>query len=163
MKLGIVTSLAVAGAAAAMALAPSGAATTPKIVAFTGTYSGTAVVQVTDSVAAITANGKGTGTLLGAGSIAGNGKGDSSQQPCVPFSGPGTITGIKGTKLVFTVANGAQGCGDEQGQVFSISGKAIVSKGAGTLLKAHGTLKFTGVYDKGAGTFSVKFKGSLTV
>ena len=152
------------GAAAALVvaiLAPAGSTATVKQVAFTGSYSGTANVQVNGSVANISVNGTGTGTALGAGSISGNGTGDSTQQPCVPFAGPGTMTG-PGGKLIFTVPQGAQGCGDEAGQVFAVVGKANVTNGTGKLKKAHGILKFTGTYDRGAGTFSVKFKGILS-
>ena len=151
------------GAAAALIvaiLAPAGSTATVKKVAFTGNYSGTANVQVNGSVANISANGTGSGTTLGAGSIAGTGTGDSTAQPCVPFTGPGTMSG-PGGKLIFTVPQGAQGCGDEAGQVFAVVGKANVTNGTGKLKKAHGILKFTGTYDRGAGTFSVKFTGTL--
>ena len=148
--------------AVALAVAGAGNAVIPKkTVAFTGTYTGSATVQVNDQVADISANGKGTGTLIGSSSISGKGTGDASQQPCAPFTGPGTIVG-PGGKIAFTVVSGSQGCGDEQGQVFSLSGKANVTSATGKLAKAKGTLKFTGVYDRGAGTFSVKFKGTLT-
>lgn len=151
-------------ALAALVLAPSGgAATTVKKIAFTATYSGTAVVQVTDQVGAITANGNGKGTLIGSGTIAGKGTADTSVQPCAPFTGPGTMIGTAGTKLVFTVVSGSQGCGDDQGQVFSVSGKANVTTGTGKLKKAKGILKFAGTYDRGAGTFAVKFTGTLAV
>jgi len=133
----------------------------PKPVAFTASYSGQANVQNTDSVANISVSGNGTGTLLGAGTISGTGTGDSSQQPCVPFSGPGSMSG-PGGKVSFTVLSGAQGCGDEAGQVFSVVGHATVTKGSGKLANAKGTLRFTGVYDRGAGTFSVKFTGTLS-
>jgi hypothetical protein len=136
-----------------------------KKVAFLATYSGTAVVKVTDNVADIAANGAGKGTVIGAGKVTGIGKGDTSAQPCVPFTGPGTMTGsgkTAKTKLTFKVLDSSSGCGDEAGQVFSISGKALVVKGTGALAKAKGTLKFTGVYDRNAGTFNVKFKGTLT-
>jgi len=73
------------------------------------------------------------------------------------------MSGTAGSKLSFTVVPGSQGCGDEQGQVFSVVGKANVTKGTGKLAKAHGLLKFTGVYDRGAGTFTVKFKGTLSM
>jgi hypothetical protein len=142
-------------------LAPTGAAAKVKTVAFTASYAGTANVQVNGNTANISANGTGKGTVLGSGSITGTGTGDSSQQPCVPFSGPGVMTGTAG-KLTFTVPAGAQGCGDEAGQVFSVVGKATVTKGTGKLLKAHGTLKFTGTFNRGDGTFSVNFKGTLT-
>jgi hypothetical protein len=164
MKFGIATGLVVASAMSVAAFAVAGTAVPAKIVAFTGTYTGTATVQVNDSqVANISATGKGTGTILGASKISGTGTGNAAVQPCVPFSGPGTLTAANGTKLVFTVASGSQGCGDEQGEIFSISGKATVTKGTLKLAKAHGTLKVTGVYDHTAGTFSVKFKGNLTI
>jgi hypothetical protein len=134
-----------------------------KIVAFTASYSGTATTKATDGVADIVANGAGKGTIIGASKLSGAGKGDASAQPCVPFAGPGTLVGAKGTKLAFTVLTGSQGCGDEGGHVFSISGKAKITKGYGKLAKARGTLKFTGVYDRDQGTFSVKFKGSVTL
>lgn len=155
--------LTLAAVAALLALGAGAAlASSAKIVVFTASYSGTATVTVTDGIADIRATGAGKGTPIGAGKITGVGKGDANEQPCVPFTGPGTMTGPKKTKLTFTVLTGSTGCGDEAGQVFSISGKAKVVKGTGTLAKAKGTLKFTGVYDRGAGTFTVKFKGKLT-
>ncbi len=159
-KLGVATALFSAATVVVLSASALGAST--KVVAFTAKYKGTAVVKVNDSVADIAANGTGTGTLIGAGKITGKGTGDSSAQPCVPFTGPGSMTGAKG-KLLFTVVSGAQGCGDEQGQVFSVVGKAKVTKGTGKLAKAKGTLKFTGVYDRGTGAFSVKFTGNLTL
>ena len=153
--LGVVAAVLTLGTATALAASA-------KIVPFSATYSGTAVVKVTDQVADIAATGTGRATSLGAGKITGVGKGDASAQPCVPFTGPGTMTGTGKNKLTFKVIAGSSGCGDEAGQVFSISGKAAVVKGTGTLAKARGTLKFTGVYDRGAGTFTVKFKGKLT-
>jgi len=158
MKLGITTAFALVAILAAVSTA---AAVTPKTVAFTASYSGTAAAQVNDNVADITANGNGKGTLLGVSKIAGHGTGDAAAQPCVPFTGPGTMTG-PGGKLGFSVISGSTGCGDEQGEVFSISGKAKVTSATGKLKKAKGTLKFTGIYDRNAGTFSVKFKGTLT-
>jgi hypothetical protein len=160
-KLRPVTSVAAAGVAAALVAGSAVAAIHVKTIPFTGTYAGNASVQVADQVATISANGTGKGALIGAGKVTGNGKGDASQQPCVPFTGPGTITGAKGT-IAFSVLTGAQGCGDEGGQVFAISGKAKVVKATGALAKAKGTLKFTGTYDRGSGAFKVTFKGALT-
>ena len=152
-----------AGAIVALALTASTAlGSSAKVVVFASSYSGTATVTVNDNVANITASGTGKGTGLGAGKITGSGTGDSSVQPCVPFSGPGVMTGTGKNKLTFKVVSGSTACGDEAGQVFSVSGKALVVKGTGTLAKAKGTLKFTGVYDRGAGTFTVKFTGTLT-
>jgi hypothetical protein len=153
----------VAGAVVALALTASTAlGSSAKVVVFAASYSGTANVTVNDSIATISATGTGKGTKLGSGKITGNGTGDSSVQPCVPFTGPGAMIGTGKNKLTFKVVTGSTACGDEAGQVFSVSGKALVVKGTGTLAKAKGTLKFTGVYDRGAGTFTVKFKGNLT-
>lgn len=165
-KLRTASVVAAAGVAAVLVAGSALAGTTgttKKVVAFTASYSGTATVTVADQIGNISASGSGRGTVIGASKISGTGKADTTVQPCTPFSGPGTIVGAGGTKLVFTVVTGSQGCGDEAGQVFSITGKAKVTKGAGKLAKAVGTLKFTGVYDRGQGTFSVKFKGSLTL
>ena len=155
--LALAATAVVAGAAVA---ADSGVTATT--IPFTAKYAGTAVVRVDGNVADITANGPGKGTLLGAGKITGKGTGDSSVQPCVPFTGTGTMTGLAKTKLLFKVVSGSRGCGDESGQVFSISAKATVVKGTGKLANVRGKLKITGVYDRGKGTFSVKFAGTLT-
>jgi hypothetical protein len=140
--------------------AGSATAGSAKIVPFAAKYSGTATVTVTDGIADISATGTGKATLIGAGKVTGVGKGDASVQPCVPFTGPGTMTGTAG-KLLFKVIGGSTACGDEEGNVFSISGKVAVVKGTGKLVKTKGTLKFTGIYDRGAGTFTVKFSGKL--
>lgn len=147
-----VTALALVIAAVAVA------ATKP--VAFVGTYKGTATTNQTDNTVAISANGTGTGTLIGSGKITGAGTGDTSQRPCVPFTGTGSMKGAKGT-IIFKVNPGATSCGDDAGQLFSFTGKAAVLKATGALLKAKGTLKMTGTYDRSSGAFSVKFKGLL--
>lgn len=160
----VVSAVAAVTAVAVLTTGVAVASTTgaTKVIPFTAKYSGTVTVKVTDNVADIVATGTGTGTLLGAGKVSGNGKGDTSAQPCVPFTGPGTIVGKAGTKLLFKVIAGSIACGDEEGNVFSLSGKAAVVKGTGKLAKVRGTLKLTGIYDRGAGTFSVKFSGKLT-
>ena len=70
------------------------------------------------------------------------------------------MTGTAAT-TVTKVLSTSKACGDEEGQVLSISGKATVIKATGKLARAKGTLKFTGIYDRGAGKFSVKFTGTL--
>jgi len=142
-------------------LATAALAVVVKPIAFTGTYTGTAVTNQTDNTVAITANGTGKGTLLGAGKITGTGTADSSVRPCVPFTGTGKMSGLGGT-IIFKVIPGSSGCGDEQGQLFSITGKATILKATGKLLKRKGTLKLSGTYDRSSGAFSVKFRGSLT-
>ncbi len=137
------------------------AGTTAKKLPFTAHYSGNAVTKVTDNIAAITATGTGTGTFVGKSTISGLGSADTSKQPCVPFTGTGALSGT-GTKLTFKVVPGSSSCGDEKGEIFSISGHVTVLKGTGKLAKAKGTLKMTGTYDHTSGAFSVKFFGTLT-
>ena len=95
------------------------------------------------------------------GGVTGLGTGDSSVQPCVPFNGTGSMRGPYGV-ITFKVNPGTAGCGDDAGQLFSITGKAAVIKATGKLAKAKGTLKMTGIYDRSSGAFSIKFSGSLT-
>jgi hypothetical protein len=164
VKFRITTILATAFAATMLIAASALASTTrdATTIAFTARYAGTAVTKVTDSVAAISATGTGKGTIIGAGKLVGTGTGDSSQQPCVPFGGTGKMTGVAATTILFKVlSTTSKGCGDEEGQMFSLSGKAVVVKATGRLARAKGTLKFTGLYNRAAGTFSVKFTGSL--
>jgi hypothetical protein len=138
------------------------AGTTAKKLPFTAKYTGTAVTKVTNNIAAISATGTGTGTFVGKSTITGLGSGDTSQQPCVPFTGTGLIKGTGTTKLSFKVTPGSSSCGDEKGESFAISGHATVIKGTGKLAKAKGILKMTGTYDHTSGAFSVKFFGTLT-
>ena len=145
----------------ALAVASAAATAVKKPIVFTGKYSGTATTQAADNIVTITANGTGTGNVIGAGKVTGLGKGDTSVQPCVPFSGTGTISGAKGT-LTFKVNPGSTGCGDEAGQEFSVSGKATVLSGTGLLAKRKGTLRMSGTFDRSSGAFTVKFSGSLT-
>lgn len=164
MKFRSITTLIATAVAAAMVVAGAAVAGTTasaKTIAFTAKYAGTAVTKVTDDVADISATGSGTGTLIGAGKLTGKGTGDASQQPCVPFGGTGKLTGVAKTTITFKVVTTSKGCGDEAGQFFSLSGKAVVLKATGRLANAKGTLKFTGLYNRSAGTFSVKFRGSL--
>ena len=150
-----VTAVLIVAFAAASALAAG------KPIAFVGKYTGTATTKVADNIATINATGTGAGTMLGAGKISGLGTGDTSQQPCVPFTGTGSMKGTTGT-LTFKVNPGSSGCGDSDGQLFSVSGKAAVLKGTGKLAKVKGTLKMTGTFDHTSGAFSVKFSGALT-
>jgi len=147
-------------AALALVAGSAVAGTAAKKLPFTANYTGNAVTKVTNNVAAISATGTGTGTFVGKSSISGLGAGDTSQQPCVPFTGTGLISGA--AKLTFKVAPGSVSCGDENGEIFSISGHVTVLKGTGKLAKAKGTLKMTGTYDHTSGAFAVKLFGTLT-
>ncbi|HEV8461877.1 MAG TPA: hypothetical protein VGQ38_14335 [Gaiellaceae bacterium] len=147
-------------AALALAILAVTATAAGKPIAFVGKYTGTAVTKQSDTTLAITASGTGSGTLIGAGKVAGVGTGDTSQQPCIPFTGTGSLTGKTGT-IAFKVNPGATSCGDEGGHTFAFTGKAAVLKATGKLAKAKGTLKLTGTYDHDSGAFTVKFSGSL--
>jgi hypothetical protein len=163
-KLGTtITALVVLGGLAALAAGAPAGASSAKRVAFTAKYSGTAVTQATDNIVAISATGKGAGVPIGKGTLTGKGTADSSVRPCVPFGGTGVMTGTKKTKVTFKLVTDSKGCGDEDGEVFSLVGHVTVVKATGKLAKAKGTLKFTGTYDRNAGTFSVKFTGTLKV
>ena len=143
--------------AAAAAKAKSGSAS----LAFAGKYSGQASTKVTGTNAAIVANGTGTGNLVGAGKVTGTGSADTSQQPCAPFTGTGSITGAKGT-ISFSVPTGSNGCGDEGGHIFTLKGTFNVTGATGAVAGAKGSLRFTGVYNRDAGTFSINVSGNLT-
>jgi hypothetical protein len=149
-------------AIAAALVATSALAATQKNFPVTGTYSGTASTKQDGTTVTIAANGNGKIALLGAGTIKGAGTGDSSQQPCVPFAGTGTITGAKGV-ISYKVLPNASGCGDEGGHLFSVKGNMQVTKvtGKSLLTKAKGVLRFTGTYSRDDGTFSVKLTGTL--
>jgi hypothetical protein len=148
----VVASALVAGTA----VASSGAKV--KIVPFTAAYAGKATVTITDGIADIKADGAGKASQIGAGKVTGVGTG-AQGEGCVSFTGPGTMTGTAG-KIAFKVVSG-QGCGDPEGDIFSVSGKATVLTATGKLKKAKGTLRFSGTYNRGAGTFTIKFKGKL--
>ena len=136
-------------------------ATAQAKVVFAGKYAGTATTKVDGTTATIAAKGTGTASQIGAGSITGLGTGDTSQQPCIPFTGTGTMKGGGGT-VTFKVIPGSNACGDEGGHTFAITSHIAVLKATGKLAKAKGTLKMTGVYSHDDGSFSVKVSGTLT-
>lgn len=141
------------------ALAGGGAAN----VAFRANFAGKAVVQVSGSHADITsARATGRGVPIGKATLFGKGAGNNAD-PCPLFGGPGTITTAKG-KLKFVVApTGGSACTDEQGQDFSLFGRAKFKGGTGKYARARGSFKFTGSYTRRTGAFSVKFVGTLTL
>jgi hypothetical protein len=157
--------LAVAALAATLAAnADAGRNSKPKksaAIAFVGSYSGQASTLVSGSTVTISAKGNGSGTLLGSGSLDAKGTGDSSQQPCVPFGGTGTLTGAGGT-INFTANPGASGCGDEGGHNFTVKAILKVTGATGKLAGRKGTLKAIGTYSRDDGAFQVKVTGNLT-
>lgn len=160
MKSLFTTAVAAALTVAVIAAGAASGGVTAKTVAFTAKYAGTATTNATDNTVAINANGTGSGTLIGAGKVTGIGSGDSSQRPCVPFTGTGSMTG-PGGGISFKVTPAASGCGDDSGQNFTVSGKLVVTKATGKLANYKGTLRMSGTYDRSSGAFSVKFFGTL--
>jgi hypothetical protein len=151
--------LATAAFAAASAFA---APAPPKKVAFSASYAGRAVVRVSGDTAAITATGTGKGAVVGASKLTGTGTGLNAE-PCPTFAGPGFITAADGSKLSFSVLQGAKSCpGATDPNQNVVSGSLVVKGGTGKFAKAAGSLTISGIYDKGKGTFTVKLAGPLT-
>jgi hypothetical protein len=153
------TAVALAILVAATASAALGAASSK--VVFAAKYNGNATTKIDGSNATISATGTGLASQIGLGSIAGLGTADTSQQPCLPFTGTGKLTGKSGT-VTFKVLGGSNGCGDEGGHNFTITSKLAVLNATGKLAKAKGTLRMTGTYSHDDGSFSVKVSGTLT-
>jgi len=164
-KLTSLTLVLVVAMLATAVAAPAGAAKKkpkkPAKIAFTGSYSGQASTLVSGGTVTISAKGTGSGTLVGSGAINASGTGDSTQQPCVPFGGTGTITGGGGT-IAFKANPGATGCGDEGGHNFTVKVYLAVTKATGKLARAKGTLRAIGTYNRDDGSFQVKLTGLLT-
>jgi len=155
------STMAVAAALLVAATASAALGAAPKKIAFAAKYSGNATTKIDGSNATISATGTGTASQIGSGSITGLGTADTSQQPCVPFTGTGKMTGSGGT-VTFKVLSGSSGCGDEGGHNFTITSKLAVVTATGKLAKAKGTLRMTGTYSHDDGSFSVKVSGTLT-
>lgn len=136
-------------------------ASSVKTISFSAKYSGSATLKVVGEVVeSISAKGTGVGVPIGRGTVTGLGKGEAKQQACNVWSGTGVLKGTKGT-ITFKMVPPTQGCGDDEGNIFSLTGYALVTKATGKLAKAKGKLKVTGTFDRQAGTFSAKFAGKL--
>lgn len=157
----VTAAVVVAAVVAGSALAAGTVST--KTVVFTASYSGKASVKVAGSTADISADATGSGILVGKSKLSGKGVG-KSVEPCPLFGGPGTITASDGRKLNFVIAGLAgSACTDEAAQNFSLVGRATFKGGTGKYVRAKGSFKFTGSYDRGSGFFSVKLRGTLTI
>jgi len=115
-------------------------------------------------------HGKGTGTLVGASKVSGNGTASATAQ-CDPFGGTGTITGA-GAKINLKVTKSTStGCSNgESGPVtVTFNGVAKATGGTGKTTGAKGNLKFKGTLKLGGtsgsqqGTFTVSLTGKLSV
>jgi len=132
---------------------------------FTASYKGKVTEVVNGSAVTATPKGTGKATLIGKGSLTGTVTANTSNPPCTPLSGPGTLKGSKGTlKLKLTNApapSRACAAGQDDQNNISFSGSAKVTGGTGVLKKAKGTLHYSGHYDRGTGAFTVKLTGTL--
>ncbi len=134
-----------------------------KIVQFTASYAGTAVVNVTDQVADISATGR---AARGRPSAPARSRASARATPRSSRASPSPAPARSSASrepVKFKVLPGSTGCGDEGGHGFTISAKTVVTGGTKAFAKAKGPLKLTGTYDRDAGTFTVKFSGKLTL
>ena len=151
-------------AALALAAPAVSSALAAKSVAFKGSYVGTVTEKVDGQKVQALANGAGTGTVVGKSKLGGIVTAYTSNPPCSPLSGPGTITGAKAKLKLTLVPTLSRGCAasEEDQQNISVSGTAKVTGGTGLFRKAKGSLRFTGRYDRKSGNFNVKLTGKLT-
>jgi hypothetical protein len=154
-----VVAIATAALAAGAALA---AAPPHKPAKFTASLTGKAVVVIDGTAATITASGTGMAGTLGRVKLFGKGAGTKAD-PCPLFGGTATLTTAKGRLNLVLAPLSAGACTDEGGQVFALSGRATFKGGTAKFLKAKGTIRFGGSYDRGTGLFSVRFTGLLTI
>lgn len=130
---------------------PTAAVTSPTSVAFTGSYSGTLALLITNddstsaSATVSSISGTGTGTDLGASKLSGSGQvPDTSTNTGFNFNGTGTLTGATST-LTLSVVSSSANAPDGAGTV-TLSGTAKITGGTGTFAHASGTLKFSGAF-----------------
>ncbi len=135
----------------------------PKTVAFKGSYAGTVTEKVDGQTISALASGIGSGTVVGKSKLVGTVTGTTSNPPCSPLSGPGTIAGTAG-KLKLTLLPTSRACAasEEEQNDITVSGNAKVAGGTLKFRKAKGTLHFSGHYDRAGGAFNVKLTGKLT-
>lgn len=129
---------------------------------FKASYKGKVTEQVNGSAVTAKPSGTGSASLIGKGSLTGTVTGNTSNPPCSPLNGPGTLSGTKG-KLKLTLLSGSRACAasaDDQNNI-SFSGSAKVNGGTGKFKKAKGTLRYSGHYDRGTGAFNVSLQGTL--
>ncbi len=147
-------------ALAAVFISSAAAAT----ITFTGTYKGKVTERVSGQIITAVTVGTGTGTLIGKGAIGGTVVATTTaDSPCAPLKGPGTIKGLKGS-FKLSIVSGSRGCAasEEDKDNISIAGTAKVVGGTGKFIKARGSLRFTGRYDRTTGLFTLKLTGKVT-
>ena len=128
----------------------------------TANYSGKVTEVVNGSAVTATPHGKGRSTLIGRGSLTGSVTANTSNPPCTPLGGTGTLIGLRGKlKLRFLTGSRACAAGQDDQNNIAYSGTARVIGATGAVKGARGTLRFSGHYDRGTGAFTVKLTGTL--
>lgn len=130
--------------------------------ALVASYTGTVTEKVNGPSVTALPRGKGTGTLIGKSTLTGVVAATTANPPCSPLNGPGTLTSARG-KLKLKLITGSRGCaaGEDDRDSISFSGTAKVTGGTGKFLRAKGTLRFSGHYDRANGEFNVKLRGTV--
>jgi hypothetical protein len=64
-------------------------------------------------------------------------------------------------KVTLQPTSRACAAGEDDQDSISFSGTAKINNGTGKFLRAKGTLRFSGHYDRSSGAFNVKLKGTL--
>lgn len=130
--------------------------------AFKASYRGTVTEKVSGSTVLAAPRGRGTGTLIGKGTLIGQVTATTANPPCTPLKGPGTLTGAKG-KLKITLLTTSRACaaGQDDQDNISFSGSAKITGGTGIFRRAKGTLRYSGHYDRATGAFNVRLLGTL--
>jgi hypothetical protein len=159
----LATGAIVATAAAVVAGSALAGGAAKKPVPFRANFSGKAVVRVSGEHADIvSARAAGSGVPIGKATLAGKGAANNAD-PCPLFGGPATIT-AKAGKLKFTVGPTAgKACTNEEGQLFTLSGRASIKGGTGKYARAKGSFRFAGTFNRKSGAFSVRFLGTMTL
>jgi len=182
-KFGVVpaAALALTMAGSMSAVAPASASTPARanitaqgsvtMVAFAGQYKGNAALLINNgSVTINSVTGKGTGTLVGASTVEGQGSSSSSAQ-CDPFTGTGALTGASAKITLKVIESKSSGCSSgESGPVtVTFNGVAVATGGTGKAKGASGSLKFKGTLNLAGtsgsqnGQYKVTLNGKLTV
>jgi hypothetical protein len=148
--------LAVIGAAASVV--------TPVAVAgghtFTASYRGHGSGHASGTTASGSATLTGRGSTIGPGTLTGSASGVFVSRTCVVFSGRAVLTGRPGS-LRLAARRGQACAGNADATEVSFSGTAQVTGGRGRFAGAHGTLVFTGTYDRQSGAVTVSLSGRI--
>lgn len=133
-------------------------------ITFSGSYKGKVTERVDGQLITAVVVGAGAGTVIGKGTVGGKVVATTtSDSACAPFKGPGTIKGAKGT-LKLSVLPISRGCAasEEDKDNIALAGTAKILGGTGKFIKARGSLRFSGHYNRTSGLFTLKLTGKVT-